>query len=90
MDFKVTGGRDVLATAGATTLPSSKKTNTSGTPKDNDNKHGLLEKDVNTNEGLRRDTKSSKLCNITLDPHSGTNGCENDAISKITHVLVVS
>tara|TARA_Y100000022_G_scaffold172337_1_gene159259 strand:+ start:114 stop:2684 length:2571 start_codon:yes stop_codon:yes gene_type:complete len=87
--FKVTSGRDALATAGATTLPSSKKTNTSGTPKDNnDNKHGALEKDVNTNEGLRRDTKSSEaFANITLDPHSGTNGCENDAISKITHAI---
>ena len=97
--FKVTSGRDALATAGATTLPSSKTANAgngsntgdskAGTPKDNNkNKHGALGEDVNSSEGLRRETKSSEaFANITLDPHSGTNGCENDAISKITHAI---
>ena len=40
-------------------------------------------------EGVRRDVQSSSqyFGNASLGPHSGSNACENDAISKITHAV---
>jgi hypothetical protein len=45
--------------------------------------------DVGDVEGVRRVVQSSSqyFGNASLSPHSGSNACENDAISKVTHAV---
>tara|TARA_B100001939_G_scaffold136824_1_gene118807 strand:- start:2937 stop:5696 length:2760 start_codon:yes stop_codon:yes gene_type:complete len=75
---------------GPTTLPVSGDS-TVATPADNGRtaKKGAAVGGQGDKEGVRRDVQSASqyFGNASLGPHSGSNACENDAISKITHAV---
>jgi len=72
---------------GATTQPIAKK-KTVATPTGNAEQKAGEDGDTGEKEGLRRETKGDvEFGNITADPHTASNGCEDDAISTITHTI---
>tara|TARA_B100000131_G_scaffold54079_1_gene48992 strand:- start:1102 stop:3636 length:2535 start_codon:yes stop_codon:yes gene_type:complete len=84
--FGTTTGRNA-GSYGATTKPVT-KVKPSATPTGNADQKAGEDGDTGEKEGLRRQVKADVLFgNITADPHTASNGCEDDSISTITHTI---
>lgn len=88
--FSVFTGKIAGEKIGPTTLPPIGD-KTVGTPTENATQTSANPQtgSVGDVEGVRRKVQSSSQIfgNASLGPHSGSNACENDAISKITHAI---
>ena len=88
--FGVFSGTSMGAPFGPTNLPVQGDTTVS-TPKENGRtaRKSPTAGAVGDVEGVRRVVQSSSqyFGNASLAPHSGSNACENDAISKVTHAV---
>ncbi len=88
--FGVFSGTSMGAPFGPTNLPVQGDT-TVATPQENGKtaRKSPTAGNVGDVEGVRRVVQSSSqyFGNASLAPHSGSNPCENDAISKVTHAI---